>query len=67
MWASDLVDDPTPHPDPRRALRMLAERLTSDAALVAAVRGGGERGRIRCRTGIRPRRPCCARWTGRSR
>ncbi|MFE5808565.1 M14 family zinc carboxypeptidase [Streptomyces sp. NPDC056491] len=41
MWASDLVDDPTPHPDPRRALRMLAERLTSDAALVAAVRGGG--------------------------
>lgn len=40
MWASDLVDDPTPHPDPRGALRMLAERLTSDAALVAGVRGG---------------------------
>ncbi|MEV7562089.1 M14 family zinc carboxypeptidase [Streptomyces sp. NPDC089795] len=40
MWASDLVDDPTPHPDPRGALRMLAERLTTDAALVAGVRGG---------------------------
>lgn len=40
MWASDLVDDPAPHPDPRGALRMLAERLTTDAALVAAVRGG---------------------------
>ncbi|MFD9260722.1 M14 family zinc carboxypeptidase [Streptomyces sp. NPDC059538] len=39
MWASDLVDDPAPHPDPRGALRMLAERLTTDAALVAAVRG----------------------------
>lgn len=39
MWASDLVDDPTPHPDPRGALRMLAERLTADAALVAGVRG----------------------------
>ncbi|WUX19814.1 M14 family zinc carboxypeptidase [Streptomyces sp. NBC_01439] len=39
MWASDLVDDPTPHPDPPGALRMLAERLTADAALVAAVRG----------------------------
>ncbi|MEU4729881.1 M14 family zinc carboxypeptidase [Streptomyces sp. NPDC023588] len=38
MWASDLVDDPAPHPDPRRALRMMAGRLTADAALVAAVR-----------------------------
>ncbi|MGW7454389.1 M14 family zinc carboxypeptidase [Streptomyces sp. NPDC054787] len=38
MWASDLVDDPAPHPDPRGALRMMAGRLTADAALVAAVR-----------------------------
>ncbi|MGW9373631.1 M14 family zinc carboxypeptidase [Streptomyces xanthophaeus] len=38
MWASDLVDDPAPHPDPRRALRVLAARLTDDAALVAGVR-----------------------------
>lgn len=38
MWASDLVDDPAPHPDPRGALRLLAERLGADAALVAAVR-----------------------------
>ncbi|WP_314254821.1 M14 family zinc carboxypeptidase [Streptomyces kutzneri] len=42
MWASDLVDDPTPHPDPRGALRMLAERLTADAALVASVRAGAD-------------------------
>ncbi|MFE2146394.1 M14 family zinc carboxypeptidase [Streptomyces sp. NPDC059456] len=38
MWASDLVDDPAPHPDPRGALRLLAGRLTADAALVARVR-----------------------------
>ncbi|MEU3772804.1 M14 family zinc carboxypeptidase [Streptomyces sp. NPDC032472] len=38
MWASDLVDDPAPHPDPRGALRLLAGRLAADAALVAAVR-----------------------------
>lgn len=38
MWASDSVDDPAPHPDPRRALRMLAARLTADAARVVAVR-----------------------------
>ncbi len=38
MWASDLVDDPAPHPDPRGALRTLAGRLTADAALVARVR-----------------------------
>ncbi|MER6253741.1 M14 family zinc carboxypeptidase [Streptomyces sp. NPDC001584] len=42
MWASDLVDDPAPHPDPRGALRMLAERLTADAALVASVRAGAD-------------------------
>ncbi|MCX5295117.1 M14 family zinc carboxypeptidase [Streptomyces sp. NBC_00193] len=44
MWASDLVDDPAPHPDPRAALRVLAGRLTADAARVAALResaGGG--------------------------
>ncbi|MFD9354125.1 M14 family zinc carboxypeptidase [Streptomyces sp. NPDC060031] len=40
MWASDLVDDPAPHPDPRGALRMLAGRLTEEAARVAALRGG---------------------------
>ncbi|MEV0414763.1 M14 family zinc carboxypeptidase [Streptomyces sp. NPDC050448] len=38
MWASDLVDDPAPHPDPRGALRFLAGRLTADAALVTRVR-----------------------------
>ncbi|MFD9408869.1 M14 family zinc carboxypeptidase [Streptomyces sp. NPDC059989] len=38
MWASDLVDDPAPHPDPRGALRMLAGRLSADAALVAGMR-----------------------------
>ncbi|MGW6687186.1 M14 family zinc carboxypeptidase [Streptomyces sp. NPDC054961] len=38
MWASDLVDDPAPHPDPRGALRVLAARLTADAAQVTAVR-----------------------------
>ncbi|MFE6837838.1 M14 family zinc carboxypeptidase [Streptomyces sp. NPDC057705] len=38
MWASDLVDDPAPHPDPRGALRMLAGRLTADASLVSGVR-----------------------------
>ncbi|MFF4101228.1 M14 family zinc carboxypeptidase [Streptomyces sp. NPDC001903] len=38
MWASDLVDDPAPHPDPRGALRILAGRLAADAALVARVR-----------------------------
>ncbi|MCM1968301.1 M14 family zinc carboxypeptidase [Streptomyces sp. G1] len=40
MWASDLVDDPAPHPDPRAALRVLAGRLTADAARVAALRAG---------------------------
>ncbi|MEU2393194.1 M14 family zinc carboxypeptidase [Streptomyces sp. NPDC007369] len=38
MWASDLVDDPAPHPDPRDALRFLAARLAEDASLVSAVR-----------------------------
>ncbi|WP_354379213.1 M14 family zinc carboxypeptidase [Streptomyces sp. PvR034] len=40
MWASDLVDDPAPHPDPRRALRSLARRLTADAEQVARVLAG---------------------------
>ncbi|MFC9587295.1 M14 family zinc carboxypeptidase [Streptomyces yangpuensis] len=48
MWASDLVDDPAPHPDPRGALRMLAGRLTADAALVAEAR---DRARSRDRPG----------------
>ncbi|WP_329377965.1 M14 family zinc carboxypeptidase [Streptomyces sp. NBC_01351] len=44
MWASDLVDDPAPHPDPRGALRMLAGRLTADASLVARIRDGATAG-----------------------
>ncbi|MFF3216672.1 M14 family zinc carboxypeptidase [Streptomyces sp. NPDC002886] len=44
MWASDLVDDPAPHPDPRAALRLLAGRLTADAARVAALREGAAGG-----------------------
>ncbi|MER5733046.1 M14 family zinc carboxypeptidase [Streptomyces sp. NPDC002138] len=40
MWASDLVDDPAPHPDPRRALRLLARRLSADAEQVAGVLAG---------------------------
>ncbi|MCX4783246.1 M14 family zinc carboxypeptidase [Streptomyces sp. NBC_01264] len=44
MWASDLVDDPAPHPDPRAALRVLAGRLTADAARVAALREGAAGG-----------------------
>lgn len=44
MWASDLVDDPAPHPDPRAALRLLAGRLTADAARVAALREGAADG-----------------------
>ncbi|MFF4368135.1 M14 family zinc carboxypeptidase [Streptomyces sp. NPDC001594] len=40
MWASDLVDDPVPHPDPRGALRMLAGRLGGEAARVAELREG---------------------------
>ncbi|WP_327400488.1 M14 family zinc carboxypeptidase [Streptomyces sp. NBC_01288] len=30
MWASDLVDDPTPHPAPAAAIRRLARRLLRD-------------------------------------
>lgn len=44
MWASDLVDDPAPHPDPRSALRVLAARLTAEAARVAALREGAAGG-----------------------
>ncbi|MET8754684.1 M14 family zinc carboxypeptidase [Streptomyces sp. NPDC004667] len=40
MWASDLVDDPAPHPDPRGALRMLAGRLAEDSGRVAGLRSG---------------------------
>ncbi|MEU3911119.1 M14 family zinc carboxypeptidase [Streptomyces sp. NPDC029721] len=40
MWASDLVDDPAPHPDPRGALRGLAGRLAGEAARVAELREG---------------------------
>jgi hypothetical protein len=31
MWASDLVDDPAPHPAPASEIRRLAHRLQSDA------------------------------------
>lgn len=44
MWASDLVDDPAPHPDPRGALHVLAGRLTADAARVSALREGAADG-----------------------
>lgn len=37
MWASDLVDDPAPHPDPARAMRRLAARLRRDALEVERV------------------------------
>ncbi|MGW1951246.1 M14 family zinc carboxypeptidase [Streptomyces sp. NPDC001920] len=39
MWASDLVDDPAPHPAPDRALRRLAVRLRRDAREVERVLG----------------------------
>ncbi|MFJ4620254.1 M14 family zinc carboxypeptidase [Streptomyces sp. NPDC088812] len=31
MWASDMVDDPAPHPAPAAAIRRLAHRLLRDA------------------------------------
>ncbi|RSS84379.1 M14 family zinc carboxypeptidase [Streptomyces sp. WAC06614] len=37
MWASDLVDDPAPHPDPRGALAAFAHRLGEEAGQVARV------------------------------
>ncbi|MFJ5261912.1 M14 family zinc carboxypeptidase [Streptomyces sp. NPDC088387] len=37
MWASDLVDDPAPHPAPAAALRRLAHRLLRDALEVERV------------------------------
>ncbi|MFC9846718.1 M14 family zinc carboxypeptidase [Streptomyces sp. NPDC060223] len=37
MWASDLVDDPTPHPAPAAAMRRLARRLLRDTLQVEAV------------------------------
>ncbi|MEU3281222.1 M14 family zinc carboxypeptidase [Streptomyces antibioticus] len=37
MWASDLVDDPAPHPAPAAAIRRLAERLQRDAREVERV------------------------------
>ncbi|MEU3981052.1 M14 family zinc carboxypeptidase [Streptomyces sp. NPDC026672] len=37
MWASDLVDDPAPHPAPEAALRRLAVRLRRDALEVERV------------------------------
>ncbi|MFI0235258.1 M14 family zinc carboxypeptidase [Streptomyces sp. NPDC016845] len=37
MWASDLVDDPAPHPGPERALRRISARLSRDTRLVEAV------------------------------
>ncbi len=37
MWASDLVDDPAPHPAPDRAMRRLAGRLLRDALEVERV------------------------------
>ncbi|MEU2304285.1 M14 family zinc carboxypeptidase [Streptomyces misionensis] len=37
MWASDLVDDPAPHPAPAAAIRRLAQRLLRDALEVERV------------------------------
>ncbi|MFE9439909.1 M14 family zinc carboxypeptidase [Streptomyces sp. NPDC006602] len=37
MWASDLVDDPVPHPAPAAALRQLAGRLLRDSLEVEEV------------------------------
>ncbi|MEW2297469.1 M14 family zinc carboxypeptidase [Streptomyces sp. NPDC006743] len=37
MWASDLVDDPAPHPAPQAAIRRLAARLLRDAREVELV------------------------------
>ncbi|GHF60872.1 M14 family zinc carboxypeptidase [Streptomyces thermodiastaticus] len=37
MWASDLVDDPAPHPDPASAIRKLAARLLRDTRRVELV------------------------------
>ncbi|MFE9771833.1 M14 family zinc carboxypeptidase [Streptomyces sp. NPDC005931] len=37
MWASDLVDDPAPHPAPAREMRRLAHRLLRDATEVRRV------------------------------
>lgn len=37
MWASDLVDDPAPHPDPAGAMRRLAARLLRDTLEVERV------------------------------
>lgn len=37
MWASDLVDDPAPHPAPAAAIRRLAQRLLRDAREVERV------------------------------
>jgi hypothetical protein len=37
MWASDLVDDPAPHPEPVSAMRRLAHRLRSDTLEVRDV------------------------------
>ncbi|WP_053754247.1 M14 family zinc carboxypeptidase [Streptomyces sp. MMG1533] len=37
MWASDLVDDPAPHPAPAAAMRQLAGRLLRDSLEVERV------------------------------
>ncbi|MGW1892890.1 M14 family zinc carboxypeptidase [Streptomyces sp. NPDC002004] len=37
MWASDLVDDPAPHPAPAEAMRRLSLRLLRDTRLVEDV------------------------------
>src|SRR5205823_674841 len=37
MWASDLVDDPAPHPAPAAAMRQLAGRLLRDTREVERV------------------------------
>ncbi|MGW9401606.1 M14 family zinc carboxypeptidase [Streptomyces sp. NPDC055642] len=44
MWASDLVDDPAPHPAPDAAMHRLAERLLRDAGEVRRVLEAAEPG-----------------------
>lgn len=61
MWASDLVDDPAPHPDPAPPC------ASWPAGSPPTPRRWRPCGRVRPTVRTRPPRPCCARWTGRSR
>ncbi|MFD3613803.1 M14 family zinc carboxypeptidase [Streptomyces sp. NPDC058676] len=58
MWASDLVDDPVPHPAPAAAMRQLAGRLLRDSLEVERVLADALP-RLRCADGPLLR---AARW-----